>query len=42
MLPDPYCCHGPETVDLLGLREADARNRTGDPFITRNTSGEYG
>ena len=34
MLPGRYCRRGPEMVDLRGLRRADARNRTGDPFIT--------
>ena len=34
MLPGRCYRRSPETSDLLGLRRADARNRTGDPFIT--------
>ena len=34
MLLGRYCRRGPERVDLRGFRRADARNRTGDPFIT--------
>src|ERR1700722_6141497 len=34
MLPSRCYRRSPETSDLLGLRRADARNRTGDPFIT--------
>jgi hypothetical protein len=34
MLPGRYCRQDPETFYLPGFRRADARNRTGDPFIT--------
>jgi hypothetical protein len=31
----------PETADLLGVMKADARNRTGDPFITRKVHQRF-